>query len=1121
MSIDVSHFQVGPGPPPPAFCPPFGGQAFPGAPPAPPRGDSSISSGSWGADTDCGSTGSPLSLAGFQGALDRACSAPVHLQAMRMASLTLEDASFLEKAASIGGPPCLSSPQPSAVGWGGAPIQPQGPAPQQQAGGRFRHEDFAGGLGRGGRGPVPGPSGGRGPQQHGGPQQHHARHHQGGGRPHGDSRQKNHGYRRLWQQVTQVGRGGKLGDHEGGVAFSEMTVEDLLEVVRRLPPEASAVKAIGQALYYFDSGALAALLKELNKSGHVRRAQEIFDWLRSLDDSHDLYALCNTMTYTTMISQCGSQQQLRRALELVAEMRSRGVQCNVHTYSALMNVCIKGNELDLALDVYRQMLAEGCTPNLVTWNTLIDVYGKTGAWEEAIRVLDALEQQGIDPEIRTYNTVIIACNMSGQAQEALRIYERMLAAGAQPTATTYTALISAYGKNGQLDKALQIFQDMVRRGCERNVITYSSLISACEKAGRWELALELFREMHAEGCRPNVVTFNSLIAACAQGAQWEKAQELFEQMQHRGCKPDSVTFGGLIAAYDRAGHWRRALTAFEQMKVHNCRPDSVVYNTVVGALWRTGLVWAQAKAMQIFHAACRQGHFRITVHTLDATAAAAAASGGSTAVGSPTAAAAAALAATGSAAGSGSGSGSGSRAGSPTLSMPQAISGATPDLCSPACSTPVLPGTPLSALAMAMAAGSPSPSASPLCDSSLAAAAAASLAAAAAAPGALAASAGNGAGTVIEFGMHAFTVGSAVLSLLRWVAELRERLPREPNKDLRQQVCLVLNKGKPSREHTYPAIRAALCSLLRAWASPFALTDIPQGCRIQATACDITGWLHSPEADRALAAFNARADGGRALLAKEVFFQQDAAAEARCAEAFAAVRHFESCSCVPDSALPASYLGAREGWFATCASFAAVFGLKDEVLHDAVLLLDRAVAAAGDQLLTLNAAALVVSCLLISARQAGESPERLPSPAQLESATGLTAAAVDAAQGAVRAMLQGDTSAISAVRVLKLLLERLGADFSHHSSLAATAGPALALVNAVAGQPGLREMRPSALAAALLLASRKAAGISPFWPSALAVLTGSPDEPASELGRACDQVSAALVAAGHPNFAAV
>ena len=56
-----------------------------------------------------------------------------------------------------------------------------------------------------------------------------------------------------------------------------------------------------------------------------------------------------------VISLCGQRQQLRRALELVAEMRSRGVPANVHTYSALMNVCCKCGELELALDVYDQL----------------------------------------------------------------------------------------------------------------------------------------------------------------------------------------------------------------------------------------------------------------------------------------------------------------------------------------------------------------------------------------------------------------------------------------------------------------------------------------------------------------------------------------------------------------------------------------------------------------------------------------------------------------------------------------------------------------------------------------------------------------------------------------------
>lgn len=83
------------------------------------------------------------------------------------------------------------------------------------------------------------------------------------------------------------------------------------------------------------------------------------------------------------------------------------------------------------------------------------------------------------------------------------------------------------------------------------------------------------------------------------GAQWEKAVELFDQMQAKGCKPDSVTYGGLILAYEKGDQWRRALAAFDQMKNNNCRPDSVVYNTVVGVLWNTGVVWAQAKAVQV------------------------------------------------------------------------------------------------------------------------------------------------------------------------------------------------------------------------------------------------------------------------------------------------------------------------------------------------------------------------------------------------------------------------------------------------------------------------------------------------------------------------------------------
>lgn len=203
---------------------------------------------------------------------------------------------------------------------------------------------------------------------------------------------KGQGYRKLWEQVTKVTPGQKLGEGTAG-AFSDMTVEDLIKIISGLSPNESALQAVAQGLQYLDSSATAALLKELCRQGMPKRAVEIFDWLRGLSEDHELRGLCDVYTYTTMVSQCGSHQHLRRALELVAEMRSRGIKCNVRTYTALMNVCIKANEMELALDVYAQMLQEGCTPNLVTFNTLIDIYGKTGQLTKAIDVLDTLDRQ--------------------------------------------------------------------------------------------------------------------------------------------------------------------------------------------------------------------------------------------------------------------------------------------------------------------------------------------------------------------------------------------------------------------------------------------------------------------------------------------------------------------------------------------------------------------------------------------------------------------------------------------------------------------------------------------------------------------------------------------------------
>ena len=113
----------------------------------------------------------------------------------------------------------------------------------------------------------------------------------------------------------------------------------------------------------------------------------------------------------------------------------------------------------------------------------------------------------------------------------------------------------------------------------------------------------------------------------------------------------------------------------------------------------------------------------------------------------------------------------------------------------------------------------------------------------------------------------------------------------------------------------------------------------------------------------------------------------------------------------------------------------------------------------------------------------------------------------EAAATVLRSLLGGDTSSISALRVLKLYLERLGADFSSGTpeGLRPAAGSALDLLPEAICDSEMRKLPPSTVAAAVLVAGRRIAGRSPFWPASLATLTGLSDEEGTPLGIAAER----------------
>jgi len=146
-------------------------------------------------------------------------------------------------------------------------------------------------------------------------------------------------YRRFWKSFTKK----RDQTQEKKNPKNEFDIGKTKQVLMSLKSKEDIQSSVElqDALRQMDSRALAAMLKDVAKAGSMNQSRDLFDYIRSLPPEDPISGLADIYTYTTVISQCGAHQMLRKALELVSEMRNKGIRCNIHTYSALMGVCVK------------------------------------------------------------------------------------------------------------------------------------------------------------------------------------------------------------------------------------------------------------------------------------------------------------------------------------------------------------------------------------------------------------------------------------------------------------------------------------------------------------------------------------------------------------------------------------------------------------------------------------------------------------------------------------------------------------------------------------------------------------------------------------------------------------
>ncbi|CAN0270793.1 unnamed protein product, partial [Laminaria digitata] len=119
----------------------------------------------------------------------------------------------------------------------------------------------------------------------------------------------------------------------------------------------------------------------------------------------------NNHAYSSIITTAAIDRDVRTALKLLEEMKTKDIAIDVVTYTSA--ICACGPDWALALDVLEDMAQDGVPPNLLSFTAAMGACLKGEEYREAVAVFARMKAAGIAPDLRAYNLAMMAHENDG------------------------------------------------------------------------------------------------------------------------------------------------------------------------------------------------------------------------------------------------------------------------------------------------------------------------------------------------------------------------------------------------------------------------------------------------------------------------------------------------------------------------------------------------------------------------------------------------------------------------------------------------------------------------------------------------------------------------------------
>ncbi|KAL1828038.1 hypothetical protein ACET3Z_006450 [Daucus carota] len=342
--------------------------------------------------------------------------------------------------------------------------------------------------------------------------------------------------------------------------------------------------AIEQALDNVDVELSSELVAKVVNRGCLSGEAMVrfFEWARNRDEIGERIDV-----YNVIVKALGRRKCFDHVMEMLSEMRLRGVIPNYETLFVVMDSFVKGKQVSRAIKMFLCLDEFGWKCDTEALNVVLGCLCKRSYLCSACLLVKKMKGK-VEFSVVTYNIVMSGWARCGNVCEFEKWLEAMVGDGFEPDSCTHSYLIECLGRAGRMDEAVEIFENLEKDGCVADICVYNAMMFNFLQIGDCDGCLRYYERMLRVKCDPNTDTYVRIIYGFLKARRVSDAIEMFDEMIGRGITPNTGTVTSFIELLCSYGPPHAMLMIYKKARKAGCIISLSAYKLLLMRLARFG-----------------------------------------------------------------------------------------------------------------------------------------------------------------------------------------------------------------------------------------------------------------------------------------------------------------------------------------------------------------------------------------------------------------------------------------------------------------------------------------------------------------------------------------------------